>query len=607
MVTLKEYIHQLHYFVQGYEYYLIFLFTIAVIIGIIDAASIALFYPMISEGFNIQADKIPLYNIIESVSSLIPIGSTFVHIGLLFVILTATSLCLQLGYWKIAFIFQREIIIKTKTAIFSKIESNDYKFFVDSKQGDLINLFNQSPLYVQNSYDRLLSLCADLMTSFIVIVMLFVISPGGLLLVIIGGGIFYLIINSIGKNISEKLGNLQIASGQSENKVINEYISGIKPIKATHASEHWKEQYIHALKVYWDRFAEFMFIQRIPIIAINSLFYITIGVIVLLLYMFYADNFILVIPVLGTFAAGMMKILPKAMNMGTYKLELKNYLPHLMKVYGTLQEERYQKILNGSITCNEIESDIVFENVNFSYGHAKILTDVSIQIRRGEMTALVGSSGSGKSTIVNLMLRLYDPSSGKIILNGRDLKEYDINSYRDIIGYVSQDPFIFNATIRENIFFGHDYSETELIEASKLAHAHEFIMNFPDGFDTIVGDQGVTLSGGEKQRIVIARAMIRRPDLLILDEATSALDNISEAAVQEAIDQVSKECTTLVIAHRLTTIRNADKIIVIEKGKIVEEGSHDELLEIEGKYWKMYRSIQLSEKNEYFNSDYPSN
>lgn len=593
MISLKEYIHQLRYFIKGHEYYLIFLFIFAVSIGIIDAASIALLYPMLTVGFQIKTETIPLYGIIEQVSNLIPMGSPFVHLGLLFIVLTGSSLCLQLIYWKIAFVFQREVIIQTKNSIFSKIESNDYKFFVDSKQGDLINLFNQSPLYVQLSYDRLLSLCADLLTSFIILIMLFAISPSGLLLVIIGGGIFYLIINSIGKNISEKLGNLQIASGQSENKVINEYISGIKPIKATHASEHWKQQYLKALKVYWDRFAEFMFIQRIPIIAINSLFYIIIGGIVLLLYIFYANDFLSVIPVLGTFAAGMMKILPKAMNMGTYKLELKNYLPHVMKIYSILQDEKYHEIHNGSIKLNVIESDIVFDNVNFSYGHTKILSDVSIRIKKGEMTALVGPSGSGKSTIVNLILRLYDPSSGRIIINNKNLKEFDVNSYRNIIGYVSQDPFIFNATIKENIFFGQNYSEEELIEASKLAHAHDFIICFPDGYNTVVGDQGITLSGGEKQRIVIARAMIRRPELLILDEATSALDNISEATVQEAIDQVAKECTTLVIAHRLTTIQNAKHIIVIEKGKVIEEGKHEELIGIKGRYYEMYMKKEI--------------
>jgi ABC-type multidrug transport system fused ATPase/permease subunit len=195
-----------------------------------------------------------------------------------------------------------------------------------------------------------------------------------------------------------------------------------------------------------------------------------------------------------------------------------------------------------------------------------------MKIPKGKMTALVGPSGSGKSTIAHLLLRLYDPTDGQIIINGCDLKEYDVNTYRDIVGYVSQDPFIFNATIRENILFGGNFTDVEMIQAAKLAHAHEFIMELADGYDTLVGDQGVILSGGEKQRIVIARAMIRRPELLILDEATSALDNISEAAVQKAIDQVAQECTTLVIAHRLTTIKNADLIVVLDRAGSLKQG-----------------------------------
>ncbi|MDD1729810.1 MAG: ABC transporter ATP-binding protein/permease, partial [Methanospirillum sp.] len=451
MTTLKEYIHQLHFLIKNYEYYLIFLIVVSIFIGLIDAGSIALLYPMISVGFQINADSIPQYGAIEKISNLIPIGSTFVHLGLLFIIFTGISLCLQLFYWKIAFIFQREIIVKMKKAIFLKIDSNDYKFFVDSRQGDLINLFNQSPFYIQQTYDRLLSLCTDLMTSILVIVMLFFISPGGLIIVLIGGGIFYLIINGISKSISEKLGNLQIASGQSENKVINEYITGIKPIKALNASNHWGMQYIEALKIYWDKYAELMFIQRIPIIAINSLFYITIGVIVLVLYIYYADNFLAVIPVLGTFAAGMMKILPKCTNLGTYKLELKNYQPHISAVYSILQENKYENVTKGSLLCDEINSDIILDNLVFSYGHVKILKNLSMKIEKGSMTALVGPSGSGKSTIVSLLLRLYDPNSGTIQVNGTDLKEFDVNTYRDIVGYVGQDPFVFNASIRDNI------------------------------------------------------------------------------------------------------------------------------------------------------------
>jgi len=376
--------------------------------------------------------------------------------------------------------------------------------------------------------------------------------------------------------------------------VINEYICGVKSIKSLHASKNWEQQYVEALKIYWDRFAELMFIQRIPIIGINSLFYITIGVIVLIIYIYYSSNFLSIIPVLGTFAAAMIKILPKITNLGTYKMELKNFQPHLSAIYSLLQDTNYHYVVNGNRVCNSINSDIIFENVSFSYGHTKILHNFSMTIPKGSMTALVGSSGSGKSTLTSLLLRLYDPTEGRILVNESDLKDYDINTYHDIVGYVSQDPFIYNATIRENILFGGNFTDIEVIEASKLAHAHEFIMQLPNGYDTLTGDQGVTLSGGEKQRIVIARAMIRKPELLILDEATSALDSISETIVQQAIDQIAKECTTLIIAHRLSTIRNAEKIILIEKGCIVEEGSHEDLMKNKGKYWEFHKKSDYS-------------
>ncbi|MDI9633254.1 MAG: ABC transporter ATP-binding protein/permease [Methanolinea sp.] len=593
MVNFREYLHYIRFFSRGYEHYIVFLFFTAVTIGIVDAASIALLYPMISIGFQINTESIPFYGLIQSLSSLIPIGSLFVHLGLFFISLTVLSLLLQVVYWKVAFIFQRELIVRTKKSIFSKIDANDYRFFVDSRQGDLINLFNQSPYFIQMTYYLLISLSSEVITTFFIIAMLFFISPGGLILVLIGGGVFYLVITSISSSISERLGRLQISSGQSENKVINEYITGIKPIRALNVSGHWKTMYDKALRIYWDRFADFMFIQKIPVIAINSLFLVTIGAIVLILYIYYADSFLSIIPVLGTFTVGLMKIVPRASSMGSQKMELRNYAPHLATVYSVLKDERYNTIKNGNLECRGIMSDIVFDNITFSYDHARVLSDVSFTIRKGSMTALVGPSGSGKSTIAHLLLRLYDPDSGRILVNGRDLREYDITTYRSLVGYVSQEPFVFNGTVRENITFGREFSDAEVMHAAKIAHAHEFIMDLPKGYDTLVGDQGVTLSGGEKQRIVIARAMIGRPEFLILDEATSSLDNISEAAVQEAIDRVARECTTLVIAHRLTTVRNADKIVVIDRGRVIEEGTHEELMERKGKYWEL---LSLKEK-----------
>ncbi|WP_319579764.1 ABC transporter ATP-binding protein/permease [uncultured Methanospirillum sp.] len=592
MVTLQSYIKKLRYFILGYEYYAFILLGLAIIIGIIDALGISLLYPMLSEGFQIKANSIPFQNYFSIFSNIIPIGSPFVHLGILFILLTGISLFLQLVYWKIAFHFKKIIVIRIKKQIFKKLETNDYRYFTDIKQGDIINLFNQSPIYVEQTYDRIISLCADFFATFLVIIMLFVISPIGLGLVVFGGIIFFIIMHIIGTNVSEKMGLLQIASGQSENKVINEFIIGIKAITTHNATEYWRCAYNSALDTYWNKYASYNFIQRVPIIALNSLFYASIGVVILLTYIYYSDNFITIIPVLGTFAGGTMKILPKVMNMGDYKLQLNSFMPHLNIIYQSLHETKYNQITNGVTKFPGLESNIQFNDVTFKYNQNLVLKDVSFLIKKGCVTALVGSSGSGKSTIVSLLLRLYDPTNGTVLINGEDLKNYDQFSYRDNIGYVSQEPFVFHETIRENIIFGGDYSDLEVFAAAKQAHAHNFIVTLPDGYDTIIGDFGLTLSGGEKQRIVIARAMIRRPEILIFDEATSSLDNESELIVQKAIDEIAKECTTLVIAHRLTTIQKADMIYVLEKGQIIENGTHEELLRRNGRYMDLWRSTE---------------
>ncbi|UCH72146.1 MAG: ATP-binding cassette domain-containing protein, partial [Thermoplasmatales archaeon] len=211
-------------------------------------------------------------------------------------------------------------------------------------------------------------------------------------------------------------------------------------------------------------------------------------------------------------------------------------------------------------------------------------------------TALVGPSGSGKSTIVNLLLRLYDVKEGGVYIDNLNIKDYDIFSFLQKVGFVGQETFIYNASIKENIAFGGEYTDFEIMDAARLANADEFIENFPDGYDTIVGDQGMRLSGGEKQRIAIARAMIRKPEILILDEATSSLDNVSENTVQKAINKVSKNCTTFIIAHRLSTIQNADIINVLDKGKIVEKGTHEELIRKKGRYWDLHNIQKLKKE-----------
>jgi subfamily B ATP-binding cassette protein MsbA len=254
------------------------------------------------------------------------------------------------------------------------------------------------------------------------------------------------------------------------------------------------------------------------------------------------------------------------------------------------------KIQNGAnaVKVEHFESEICFRNVSFAYEEGKnVLSDVSFTVKKGQVVALVGASGSGKSTIADLLMRFYDVSEGGIFIDGVNIKDCDLNSLRKMMTVVTQEAILFNDSIEKNIAFGlQNYTKEEVINAAKIANAHSFICETEENYATNIGDRGVKLSGGQRQRLSIARAVMRNPSILILDEATSALDSESEKTVQDALYKLMQNRTSVVIAHRLSTIKNADKIIVLDKGKIVESGSHDELMQIENGFYKRLTALQ---------------
>jgi len=247
---------------------------------------------------------------------------------------------------------------------------------------------------------------------------------------------------------------------------------------------------------------------------------------------------------------------------------------------------------DGSKTLGSFTEMIWFNNVSFKYEDSEswVLEKINFEVSKGDIIALVGPSGGGKSTLVDLLPRFYDPTRGSILIDGEDLRNYTIDSLRSKMGIVTQETFLFNTSISENIAYGlSNYPEEKIIEAAKTANAHEFIIQTPDSYNTIIGERGIKLSGGQRQRLTIARAILKNPDIMIFDEATSALDNESEILVQEAIERMMKNRTTFVIAHRLSTIRNASRIFVLDNGRIVQSGTHQELMSVEdGLYKKLY-------------------
>ena len=248
-----------------------------------------------------------------------------------------------------------------------------------------------------------------------------------------------------------------------------------------------------------------------------------------------------------------------------------------------------------ALSIKQFTDKIVFSHVNFSYESQEVLHDVNITIHKGESIALVGMSGCGKSTVINLLLRLYDTTEGSISIDGHSIEDYIISDVRSLFGLVSQDVILFNDTIANNISFGNSLaSREEIINAAKMADAHQFIMDMPQGYDTPIGDRGMNLSGGQRQRISIARALLSNPPILLLDEATSALDSHSEQIVQATLDKIIVDRTAVIIAHRLTTIQNADHILVLQDGKIIEHGTHSSLMQQNGVYRQMVNAQNIN-------------
>ena len=302
-----------------------------------------------------------------------------------------------------------------------------------------------------------------------------------------------------------------------------------------------------------------------------------------------------------TFLVVLLRITPIIRQLNAIRARLSNLSGSFDNIQQLLRTDNKSYLKNGSVRFSGLKRAIEFVDVDFAYEDGEsVLEQISLTIPQGTTVALVGGSGAGKSTLADLIPRFYDVTHGKVTIDGTDLREFDINSIRHRISVVSQNTFIFNASVRENIAYAlPEVEEAVVIEAARQANALEFIEDMPEGFDTQLGDRGVRLSGGQRQRIAIARALLRNPDILILDEATSALDSVSERLIQQSLEKLAVGRTVIAIAHRLSTIVKADKILVLEKGRIVEQGTYQELLQQRGQLWRYHQMQNEAELTTY--------
>ena len=399
---------------------------------------------------------------------------------------------------------------------------------------------------------------------------------------------------------SKKFGRLLSEMSKIYSITMLETLSGIRLVKAMGNEE---KEYKRIKKLIADREkADFDSQMNSEIIAPISE---VMGITSLLLIVFLSKTLLAgqissLSAVMLTYLLVLLRVLPLISQLNTLRSSFANTASSVDTVADFLRLDNKPFMGNGTVPYSKLEKGIHFNRISFAYpGHEKlVLKDVDLFLPRGTTLALVGSSGAGKSTVADLLPRFYDPISGSIDIDGKNLREFNSTSLRKAMGIVSQDTFLFNDSVRNNIAYGKaETTEEEVITATKRANAYEFISKLPQGLDTMIGDRGVMLSGGQRQRLAIARALLQNPEILILDEATSALDTVSERLVQAAIDDLSRDRTTLVIAHRLSTVQKAHQIAVLDQGRVVEVGTHEELLQKGGYYSRLY-SMQFSDRAE---------
>ena len=484
--------------------------------------------------------------------------------------------------------FLRNGVLKDiRNDLYKKTVELPISFFSEKRKGDIMARIGTDVLEIQHSFLSILEmLVREPLTIIFTLAAMIMISLKLTIFVFIFIPVSGYLISLIGKSLKRKSDNVQKEQGYFLS-LLEETLGGLKIIKAFNAEETFNTKFQEST----SRFYHFSnkLLNRINLSSPTSEF-LGIGVIAVLLW--YGGTLVLVEHSLDgeAFIAYMglaYNILTpaKAISKASYSVKKGNAAAE--RVLEILETQNPLKDIENAIVKSSFDKEIKFENVSFKYEDDYVLKDFSLTIPKGKTVALVGQSGSGKSTIANLVTRFYDVNKGTITIDGIDIKTLTKKSLRAQLGMVTQDAILFHDTIANNIAFGKEVTEEEIINAAKIANAHEFIKDLPQGYQTNIGDSGNKLSGGQKQRISIARAVLKNPPIMILDEATSALDTESEKLVQDALEKMMQNRTSIAIAHRLSTIQTADTIVVMKKGEIVEQGNHQELLAKKGTYHKL--------------------
>lgn len=559
---------------------------LGIVASLVEALGIGMMIPLLQGQTLMARMSSPALAWIDTVTGLFPAehrsaAITAAILGAMLVKALLAYGCNCLAAW-IRSSIQRDIQIR----VFRQILAVSQEYLETQHGGTLLRTLTAGPPDIAASTGALLWLILNVCALLVFATILMVIAWQLTLAVVVTLLVFSKLVRWVTRGVA-RLGQKGLGVSNELSQICKEILFGIRTVRA-----FGRESHEEARLAATCRQGHHVQIKRDMLAGLNHPLSEVLAASVMVGLVFLALQAGFPLSVLVTVAFLLYRLHPQIQNANANLTAIVSLSAPVEAVTDLLNEHDKPYLRSGERPFEQLTLGIRFEKVSFAYSEREdALGDINLDIEQGKTTALVGRSGAGKSTLVHLLCRFYDPTAGKISADGTALPDWNLATWRERIALVSQDVHIFSSTVRENIAYGRlDATEAEIIAAATRAHAHEFIVELPEGYDTLVGDRGMRLSGGQRQRLSIARAILRDPDLLILDEATNALDTLSEAHIQAAIEELGRNRTVVVVAHRLSTIERADRIVVLEKGRIVEQGTFGELVAKGGMFAALYRS-----------------
>lgn len=595
---MKDY-HKLFRFARPYYPQLVLSGIFMGIVTLFDVFRLSAIVPVIDRVFTnkqiiFTSSKLPVFieNILNHLNNLAPLNVLYFILIVMPIALIIRAVFEFLQSFIMSDVGQR-VIRDVRNQVYEKLQILSLDYFTQKRSGELVSRITNDVKLIENAVSYALTdliyqsfqVFSFAVLTFLINWRLALISIVVLPMVVVPMVVVGKALRKLSKSSQEKIADI--------NSLLVETFIGVRIVRAFCAEDREAAKFKKQNHDYY-RLA-MKSIKRMLLLGISTEL---IGVAMALFIIFYTGKQViegvLSFGAFALFMAALLSLIKPFKKLSQVNSIVQQAIAASQRIYEVLETNPSVTEKAKTAELNPFKNGVVFENVWFSYADNDVLKGINLEIKRGQVLAVVGPSGTGKTTLLDLIPRFYDPVKGRVLIDGTDIKEVTLKSLRRQIAIVTQETILFNDTIRVNIAYGRpDASEQEIEEAAAQAYAHDFIKNFPAGYDTIIGDRGTKLSGGERQRIAIARALLKNPPILILDEATSQLDSEAERIVQEALDRLMAGRTVFIIAHRFSTVKGAHRIAVLNKGLVVEQGSHSELLNKDGLYRRLYQMQEL--------------